>query len=413
MLKRKNYWLLFAILLLSLTSLSPSMDLNQTDDPPLMNEYQSQSQSSSLRQKGEPAHLRISVSLSYKEFRELQNISSNFELSSGVTVELNNLGEAAGDDALMNELTIGNSPDIVMTEAHHIRELAQQGYLLPVDVYRSSPGGTPLTPLLPLLQWNGYAWGMPLDVDPYIFVYSPKVMKELGAEALPRTLDQWTRLLEQSLKKPGTYVLAMDAGSPYGVSAFLESVGSSQFPGSREALDWIGQARSSIYLTDGQDNGVWNMLREGKIAAAVLPLSEWQESRGGDLVAEAPWMGDPAGEEMLYCRSFALSAQTRSPEAAADWLSYITSARSQLDWLASTGRLPAAEELYRGGLPGGDSLPFDTVSLLTGGGGLAGEPQAGWSEITSAAGLLLTGKLDAAGYIEALSNSPEGEENGP
>ncbi|AIQ13925.1 extracellular solute-binding protein [Paenibacillus durus] len=412
MLKRKNYWLLFAILLLSLTSLSPSMDLNQTDDPPVLNEDQSQSQSSSLRQKGEPAHLRISVSLSNKEFRELQKISGHYALSTGVTVELSNLGEAAGEDALMNELTIGNRPDIVMTEAHHIKELAQQGFLLPVDVYRSSPGGTPLPPLQPLLQWNGYVWGMPLDIDPYVFVYSLKVMGELGVEALPRTLDQWTRLLEQSFKKPNTYVLAMDAGSAYGVSAFLESVSSSLYPGSRDALDWIGQARSSIYLTDGQDDSVWNMLREGKIAAAVLPLSEWQESGGGDLAAEAPWLGDAVGEETLYSRTFSLSAQTRSPKAAADWLSYITSARSQLDWLAGTGRLPAAEEAYRGGLPGGDSLPFDAGSLLMGGGGLAGEPQADWSEITSAAGLLLTGKLDAAGYIKALSYSPEEEDNG-
>ncbi|WP_025691622.1 ABC transporter substrate-binding protein [Paenibacillus zanthoxyli] len=412
MLKRKNYWLLFAILLLSLTSLSPSMDLNQTDDSPALNEYQSQSQSSSPRKKGEPAHLRISVSLNNKEFRELQKISGHYALSSGVTVELNNLGEAAGDDALMNELTIGNRPDIVMTEAHHIKELAQQGYLLPVDVYRSSPGGTPLTPLLPLLQWNGYVWGIPLDIDPHVFVYSPKVMEELGAEALPRTVDQWNRLLEHSLAKPGTYVLAMDAGSAYGVSAFLESVSSSLFTGNREALDWIGRARSSIYLTDRQDNGVWNMLREGKIAAAVLPLSEWQESGGGDLVAEAPWMGDAAGDETLYSRSFALSAQTRSPEAAADWLSYITSARSQLDWLAGTGRLPAAEEPYRGGLPGGDSLPFDAGSLLTGGADQAGESQADWSEITSAAGLLLTGKLDAAGFVKAISYSPEGEDHG-
>lgn len=32
MLKRKNYWLLFAVLLLALTSLSPSMELDTTEE---------------------------------------------------------------------------------------------------------------------------------------------------------------------------------------------------------------------------------------------------------------------------------------------------------------------------------------------------------------------------------------------
>ncbi|WP_036721775.1 hypothetical protein, partial [Paenibacillus forsythiae] len=97
----------------------------------------------------------------------------------------------------------------------------------------------------------------------------------------------------------------------------------------------------------------------------------------------------------------------------ADWLSYITSARSQLSWLESTGRLPAAEESYRGGLPGEVSLPFDAGGLLTDGGGADGELQAGWSEITAAANLLLTGKLDTAGFIQALSSPLGGEGSDP
>ncbi|MFD1772943.1 extracellular solute-binding protein [Paenibacillus rhizophilus] len=413
MLRRKNYWLLFAILLLSLTSLSPSMDLNRLDGPPPLNKYQSQVQDYSSRQKGEPVHLRISVSLSDNELRELKKISGNYTLFSGVTIELNNLGEAAGEDALMKELTVGDRSDIVMTDAHHIRGLAQQGYLLPVDVYESSAGGTPLAPLLPLLQWNGYAWGVPLDIDPYVFVYSPQRMKELEAEALPRSLDQWNRLLEQIRKEPKKYVLAMDANNAYGLSAFMESAGSALFPASRKALDWIVQNRGSLFLTDGLDGGIWNMLREGNIAAAIVRLSEWEKNGGGALTAELPWMGDGVGERTLYSRSFALSAQSRSPEAAADWLTYVTSEKAQHDWLENTGRLPGAEEPYRSGLPGGGSLPFNTVSLLADGDTLEGEPEAEWNEITSAAGLLLAGKVDSAGYIAAILSSTGAEEDKP
>ncbi|NJJ41064.1 extracellular solute-binding protein [Paenibacillus apii] len=412
MLRRKNYWLLFAILLLSLTSLSPSMDLSSLDGPPPLNGYQMQTQDTAFREKGEPAHLRISVSLSDDELGELQKISDQYTRLSGVTTQLKNLGEAAGDAALMKELTIGDSPDIVMTDIHQIGELARQGYLLPADVYESSPGGTPLASLLPLLQWNGYVWGVPLDIDPYVFVFSPERLKELEAEALPNSLDEWNRLLEQTHQKSGKYVLAMEAGSAYGLSAFMESIGSGLFPVSRKALDWVVQNHGSIYLTDGGKGDLWNWLREGKVAAAVVRLSEWKKNEGAALTAELPRTDGQTGERLLYSRGFALSAQSRSPEAAAGWLSYVTSEKAQRDWLENTGRLPGVAEPYSSGLTGG-AFPFDAGGLLMDGGGLGGTPKAGWSEITSAAGLLLAGKVNAEGYVGEILSSSGGEDDRP
>ncbi|MBY9076944.1 extracellular solute-binding protein [Paenibacillus sp. HN-1] len=406
--KRKNYGLLFAILLLALTSLSPNMDLSESDNPLPRNDNQSPSRISSLRQTGEPAALRVAVALDDDGFAELQRISDRYALSKGISVTLENLGPGTDSDALIHELTVGSMPDIVMTDAGQIRELAQGGYLLPADAYQNSPGGTPLTPLLPLLQWNGYTWGVPLDIDPYVFVYEPQVLKSLGMEHVPGSADAWDSLLKAMKPESGKYVLALDKNNPYGLSALLESMGSPLYPAARKALEWVQKNRSAIYSSDGREKTVWSMLKQGHVAIAAMPYSVWREHAGSGegLTVETPWGADGAEPQTLLSRSFALSAQSRSPEAAADWLSYLTSPEAQTDWLKSTGMLPAASEPYRDEPDVAADLPFDPEALLkekT----QADEPRPAWTTIVSAARELLTGKLDAPGFLAAVSSAAE------
>lgn len=105
----------------------------------------------------------------------------------------------------------------------------------------------------------------------------------------------------------------------------------------------------------------------------------------------------------MFSRFFALPAESSNPEAAVKWLAYITSSSAQLEWLENTGRLPALEELYRSGLPEMVRLPFDSRVLLTDEAITEERPVGGWSELSTAVAMLLTGKLDAAGYREALA----------
>ncbi|ULO08858.1 extracellular solute-binding protein [Paenibacillus sp. 19GGS1-52] len=406
MLRRKNYWLLFAILLLSLTSLSPSMELNTNDGPHLVSKPQSQSTNPSAGEEGVVDRLRITVSLSSEEFRELELISSRYTLSTGVKVELSNVDRESADKTLMQDLTIGDSPDVVMTDGRNILDLATQGYLLPVDVYQSVPGSAPLTMLIPQMQWNGYNWGVPLDIDPYVLVYSPKHLGELGLSALPRSLDEWKVLLQNLLKSSGKHLLTMDTRNAYGFSAVLESMGSSLLSGDLETLEWLQHARGYFYLTSRYNRDIWDMLKDGSTAIAALPLSEWRKYGDSSLVAEAPLLASKdTGLEALYSRSFALPAQSRNPEEAVNWLAFVTSKSAQLEWLKNTGGLPALDELYRSGLPVGYKLPFATDILLTDETAPQQEPQGGWSKISEAVSLVLTGKLDAAGYKALLEQS--------
>lgn len=89
-----------------------------------------------------------------------------------------------------------------MLDGHSIYDLATRGYLLPVDIYQSVPGSTPLPMLIPQMQWNGYNWGVPLDIDPYVLVYSPERLAGMGVAEVPGSLEQWNELLVR-LKRIG------------------------------------------------------------------------------------------------------------------------------------------------------------------------------------------------------------------
>ncbi|WP_151735858.1 ABC transporter substrate-binding protein [Paenibacillus tengchongensis] len=404
MLKRKNYWMLFIILMLALTSLSPSIELDTgIGSNPQHQPLNPLTRTDSGEQ--EIPVLNIRVSLSGEEFQELTRISNNYTLSTGVQVLLSNTPADESLDALKEELTTGASPDIVMTAGRNIPALATRGYLLPVDVYRSVPGSAPLTALIPQMQWNGYDWGVPLDVDPYVLVYSKTRLSELGLEQAPRGLEQWTTLLGRLLEDTGKdrYLLSMDSQNPYGYSLLLESMGLSLEELSDEALVWTEQARSYFYLTGKTSTAIWDMLDDGTLALAAVPVSEWRRHGNATMAAEAPAeTGNGQAYEAMDSRFFALPAESGNPEAAVDWLGYMTSSAAQLEWLRSTERLPALDELYRSGLPRITWLPFRTSVLLadeTAASALSGDGEA----IAAAVSQLLTGKLDAAGFKERIS----------
>ncbi|WNS43808.1 extracellular solute-binding protein [Paenibacillus sp. MMS20-IR301] len=410
MLRRKNYWLLFAVLLLSLTSLSPSMELD-TDDrgyPPRQPLDQSERPPSG--EQGDNQSLSIRVSLSTGEFNVLKRISSNYTLSSGVNVLLTNVDTETGAAQLQEELTVGESPDIVMLDGHSIYDLASRGYLLPVDIYQSVPGSTPLTMLLPQMQWNGYDWGVPLDIDPYVLVYSPQRLAELGLAAAPSSLEEWRELLGrlQAEEAGGSYLLAMDTRNPYGYAAVLQSMGGGLLDTTQEEALWTEAARGFFYLTSRFNGEIWDMLQDGKLAVAAVPLSEWKVHGNSTLAVQAPQEREGARiDETVNSRFLALPAQSGSPEAAVKWLAYVTSSSAQLEWLENTDRLPALDELYRSGLPQITRLPFDYGVFLRDEDTPGSEPGGIWSRSAAAAMLLLTGKVDAAGYEAALAGTSE------
>ncbi|MFE4711285.1 extracellular solute-binding protein [Paenibacillus sp. NPDC056722] len=406
MLRRKNYWLLFAILLLSLTSLSPSMQVNTSNGPLEVNRRQNPSAFPDSSKVGTVDNLQITVALSPAEFTELKALSSSYSLSSGVKIDLKNIEKADAEEILLKDLTIGDSPDIIMTDGRKILDLAKHGYLLPIDVYRSVPGSAPLTRLIPQMQWNGYDWGVPLDIDPYVLVYSPQRLTELGMPSLPRNVNEWNLMLENLRKQPDKYLLALDTRTPYGFAAVLESMETSMTSVKPETLNWLQQALGDFYLSSQPDHKVWDKIQDGSIAIAAVPYSEWKRYGNASLKAEG-LLGARGtnGIESIYSRSFALPAQSEHPEEAVKWLAFITGTTSQLDWLDTTGGLPALDEIYRSGPPSSVVLPFDSQLLLAEEAAPDDEPEGGWKKMTEAVALFLEGKLNATELQKQLQTS--------
>lgn len=83
----------------------------------------------------------------------------------------------------------------------------------------------------------------------------------------------------------------------------------------------------------------------------------------------------------------------------------MTSSSAQLEWLENTDHLPALDELYRSGLPEISRLPFDSGLFLTDDNAPESDSEGEWSRKAEAAMLLMTGKLDAAGYQAAAAAS--------
>ncbi|AIQ48744.1 hypothetical protein R70723_24685 [Paenibacillus sp. FSL R7-0273] len=413
MLKRKNYWLLFAVLLLALTSLSPSMELDTTEGNNPPRQPQRLSQQPDSGDKNNVSSLNIRVSMSSGELKALQRISSNYTLSTGIQVLISNVDNEENAVMLKQELATMESPDIIMTDGRNIADLATRGYLLPVDVYQSVPGSAPLTVLIPQMQWNGYDWGIPLDIDPYVLVYSPQRLTELGFAEPPASLEEWSGLLNQlraeQEQNPDAeqYLLAMDSRNAYGFSALLASMGLSMEADYTAALDWVQIARSYFYLSSRFNTELWDMLQSGRLALAVLPLSEWQMNGNAALAVKAPAGVPGTAYEAVHSRFFALPAGSANPETAVNWLAYITSATAQLEWLENTNRLPALEELYKSAQPELADLPFDTDRLLAEEDITVQPSDGSWDAVSSAVTLLLTGKLDAAGYKEATGIGSE------
>lgn len=232
--------------------------------------------------------------MSSGELKALQRISSNYTLSTGIQVLISNVDNEENAVMLKQELATMESPDIIMTDGRNIADLATRGYLLPVDVYQSVPGSAPLTVLIPQMQWNGYDWGIPLDIDPYVLVYSPQRLTELGFAEPPASLEEWSGLLNQlraeQEQNPDAeqYLLAMDSRNAYGFSALLASMGLSMEADYTAALDWVQIARSYFYLSSRFNTELWDMLQSGRLALAVLPLSEWQMNGNAALAVKAP-----------------------------------------------------------------------------------------------------------------------------
>lgn len=332
--KRKKYWFLFAILLLSLSSLSPSFDFtHHTRREPPGDEPVPPQQRPELPESDQ-GPIKIGVQLNPDELGQLQILNEKFMQETGADIEVTPLevGET-GTKSFLLHMSLGEGPDVILMDSHYIKALAMSGYLLPIDASQATiPNGDMLNGLLAPLQWNGYQWGMPFDVDPYILSWPTK-----GEEGSP-------------FKMPDNPVLSFDPEDPYAFGAAIHLFEGDPNKPEQEALDKLTSHFHEFTDSDQQSGDAENADQTAsETESSQMGIESYSSftKKDSEGVSAILAMGNAhLNTPVVRTRSFAVAANTESPSLAMEWVTYMTSKATEVEWSKAVGTLPVASDMY-------------------------------------------------------------------
>lgn len=329
--------MLFGILLLSLTSLSPSFDLTHKaggDKPGNDPLPPSQPPDQPKRIYGP---IKIGVQMEDREFQELVRLNMDMIKTSGARADITQLDDFGDDiESLIRILSLGEGPDVLLIDSHWIKPLAMKGLLLPMEASQAvAPDSQLPAGLLEPVQWNGFQWGIPFDMDPYVLAWKT----DIAGEQLPENRKGW-----QSLKKKqdGKPLFSLDPRDPYAFAAVIHTLGGNPEKPEQEVLDLlINPAAPAPWFTfrESSLDLVWG--REDASPVIVAPLSAVRgEYAAGYRVGMPPEDGGN-GRTVVRSRSFVVTAQRDSVVPAMSWISEITSPSRSEKWTKASGMLSA------------------------------------------------------------------------
>lgn len=182
--------LLLSTLIVTLRGISYTpADQRSTDDPlSLVDPMQ-------VAGSKEIVSLRVVVSLPDEAYRVLQALNRNFlRENTDMTVRLSNLDPSSFDEYLTRAFRLGEASDIILLDNVHIKHHAGHARLQPTDDYFTRVTETEYLPIITEpLKWNGYLWGIPFQIEPYILAYNEAVWIELTGERMPNDAEWlWT-----------------------------------------------------------------------------------------------------------------------------------------------------------------------------------------------------------------------------
>ncbi|MDR0268951.1 ABC transporter substrate-binding protein [Paenibacillus sp.] len=408
--KRKNYWFLFAILLLALTSLSQGQNLNSNSGSSEERKTMSWNPKPSSPQDTDDQPIQVMTHLNESDYKELLNINDAFVNETGIQVELHNIPDVDAYRQLIALLEVGEGPDVMLVNSPWIHSLASSGYILPAESYLSSTNGSDIiSPVLQMLEWNGYQWGVPLDMDPYVLAWQMQALQSLGVGNIPGTAKDWRDLLAKLEIRKGKPI-ALPSGDVYAFAALMGVVGGTNpADPSVEELDSVGKIRPWIqFIENDRMQVARTSLNEGGLLLMTVPFSATFREKN-KLEFQVPDQLYAINPFLLRGRSFAVASQTKYPEKVAEWIAYMTSDKSQRIWYDSTGNLPVLKQMYEEDQFRMTKPPVTLGQLLNPieGGHAESTLQSEWENFAKEAKLFLSGKSTEQQYREALDGHPK------
>lgn len=377
--KRKNQWLLFAILLLALINLSPSQNstLIGQNKP---KELQTQMQPNQVKVQ-DLGEITVAVQLTGYDFIQLQQLNQQFMDTHPLKVELVNIPANEDYGHFKQKLNLGESPDVLLLDNTWVRSYAAEGYLLPTDsYYTGSLAGEVLSASLVQNEWNGYVWGVPYDIDPYVWIYNSSLFKSKFGVDFPVTLNEWSTFIEKyKLQGEGipSNIFAFHFSDPYASLSLLWQLGGLKLEADQSpfvmteyidlAVKQLDSLRPYLINLDHADevistNETWGKLNGGEVAAALVRYTEASSNFNSNLRIEFMNREEDIETMWISGRSYVVSARTDNKEAAGLWITEMTSMAKQQQWFEKTDYLPVYKSMYNQNIDNG--LPQDIPGSL-------------------------------------------------
>ncbi|WP_193726745.1 ABC transporter substrate-binding protein [Paenibacillus guangzhouensis] len=340
---KRNTLMLFVMLLLILLLLTPMNGVTPNRNTEKREQDTSQV---AIAPSGDQAEreekLTVSVSLEPAQFAVLQSMNQRYMQDHQMVVELSNTYPQDAYHLFAEQSMLGDAADVMLLQSEWVNKFAVSGYLLPVDSYFSGVAASePLDWLMNQVKWNGYIWGIPKDVDPYILVWNPKLLRELSMDQLPSEREGWINLERYFSKLPNApYLIAADLNDGYQILSSLRRLGSLG-----EISTFLESLRPHIYVAEDSAS-LWEMMARGELLAMVTTASAWQQHPNTDLSVESVNPARNGKSFWARSRSFVVSSKSRLEKEAKDWIQAMTTATAQEEVLHETRMLPALKYMY-------------------------------------------------------------------
>ncbi|MCF2939335.1 extracellular solute-binding protein [Paenibacillus alkaliterrae] len=314
--------------------------------------------------EGEPevdqlTEIHVNVSLPADQFHQLVQANQNFMMKySYIQVLLTNEASASKAYELWTRQSQqGIAADVMLLDNGFVKPFAVHGFLQSADSLITGDSLSDHMPgLLDPLKWNGYLWGMPRDVNPYIVVWNGSLLKKAGLQDPPTDWSAYQAAAAKAIEiDPGTRILNWSIGDlkqQLGWLAAFQSEHSNLINMRHfneiqmEQLRWLQTMENHISLikTEAADE-LNEAFLENKLLAAVLPWNTYEklsESVRKELIVDRDHIYYP----WLNGRSYVISSNSKAEEEAMLWIGEMTDVHHQQLNYERFGQLPVSASLY-------------------------------------------------------------------
>lgn len=378
---------MISFVLLGIVTISFTMNKSGPSSSPAVPNQTHTAQQPPIENNAQIVTLTADIAMSDADFSILQSFNKQFMNSHPfIRVILKQMPVFEADNAGVAEDVSTSSTDIYYINNYSAARLAGLGKLQPLDNELTSEQWTELdTPLVQQLTWDGYTWGVPNNVDPYVMVWNQTALQKAGIQQLPESSKELLAVNDQLRKMTGQGIY-MDVRDEYALLSVLWGLGanteelftvpvlqplsvkqkmndsplqafftqSADTKQSKDTTHTVPKTMPAIGAADRLPAEMWNQLRAGKLAGAVVKLSSWELESAGTVhsplvISSLPNRGgakEKTRGTWLNGESFSVSADSEHLKQASVWIRYMVFSQFPIALWKENGIRPAVLDDY-------------------------------------------------------------------